>query len=472
MTLVLVDPRFLGEDDEHDRKRNGEIWLPRLGHAPTFEEPLHIEPQQETHMIGRIQALNFRCLRYVDLGLDRFHVLIGPNASGKSTLFDAIAFLGDLVRDGLEGAVGKRTANFQDLVWDRPDGGIGFELAIEVDIPQELRARLPPEKNFTVFRYEIAIRDDGEGSRISSERALLMPPSRNPGPSSQRSLFPDPPSPPETILLGRGRAGMRSVVSKSDQGTDSYYVETATEAGRGWVTTIAFGPRRSTLGNLPESPDKFPVATFLKRMLETGVRRVFLDSEAMRRPSPPEYGANGFADDGSNLPWVVKRLRERYDNEYGEWLRHVQTVLTDLMDIRVVVRPEDRHAYLTLQYDTGVEVPSWTASDGTMRLLALTLLAYLPENGEIYLLEEPENGIHPLALEGILDSLWSAYDAQVLTTTHSPALLGLVEPSEVLCFDKNADGATDIVPGNEHPILESWQGSLDKNVLFAKGIIG
>lgn len=28
-------------------------------------------------MIRRIQALNYRCLRYVDLSLDRFHVLIG-----------------------------------------------------------------------------------------------------------------------------------------------------------------------------------------------------------------------------------------------------------------------------------------------------------------------------------------------------------------------------------------------------------
>ena len=199
---------------------------------------------------------------------------------------------------------------------------------------------------------------------------------------------------------------------------------------------------------------------------------MFLDSEVMRRPSPPEYVSNGFADDGSNLPWVVKRLRERHADEYLEWLGHVQTVLTDLKDINVVVRPEDRNAYLTLRYDTGVEVPSWTASDGTVRFLALTLLPYLPDNRGIYLLEEPENGIHPLALEGILDSLWSAYDAQVLTTTHSPAFLGLVEPSNVLCFDKDADGATDIVPGNEHPILESWQGALDKSVLFAKGIIG
>ena len=422
-------------------------------------------------MIRRIQALNYRCLRYVDLSLDRFHVLIGPNASGKSTLFDSIAFLGDLVRDGLEYAVGKRTANFQDLVWGRPENDMGFQLAVDLEVPKELQERLPAGKNFRVFRYEVEIREDERGMRIADERGLLMPVRKRQS-NPQKTLFPDPPVPPPTILVGGGKPGRRTVLSKSTAGTDSFHDETATKPGKGWVTNIAFGPRRSTLGNLPESPTKFPMATFVKRKLENGVKPVFLDSGAMRRASPPEYGTNGFADDGSNLPWVIKRLQEQHKNDFREWLSHVQTVLSDLQDIRVIDRPEDRHAYLSLRYDTGVDVPSWMASDGTMRLLAITLLAYLPDNREIYLLEEPENGVHPLAVEGIRHSLSSAYDAQVLASTHSPALLALVEPNEVLCFEKNRDGATDIVRGNEHPVLADWQGSINMNVLFAKGVVG
>ena len=434
---------------------------PHRNHAPKREGP-HDPSNPGTQL---------RCLRYVDVSLDRFHVLIGPNASGKSTLFDAIAFLGDLVRDGLERAVGNRTSNFQDLVWGRPERDMGFELAIELEVPAALRANLPPKKGFRVFRYEVAIKEDREGVRIESERGLLMP-SREQPPVSQRTLFPHPPTPPETILIGGGRPGRRTVLSKSAAGTDSFHDETATKPGKGWVTNIAFGPRRSTLGNLPESPTKFPMATFVKRKLETGVKPVFLDSIAMRRASPPEYGTNGFADDGSNLPWVIKRLQQQHTADYSEWLDHVQTVLPDLRDIRVIDRPEDRHAYLLLRYDTGVDVPSWMASDGTMRLLALTLLAYLPGNREIYLLEEPENGVHPLALEGIRDSLVSAYEAQILVTTHSTALLGLVDPWEVLCFEKNADGATDIVRGSEHPVLADWQGTVNMNVLFARGVVG
>ncbi len=67
-------------------------------------------------MIRRIEALKYRCLRYVNQELDDFQVLVGPNASGKTTFLDIIAFLGDLVTGGLEQAIGDRTRNFQDLV--------------------------------------------------------------------------------------------------------------------------------------------------------------------------------------------------------------------------------------------------------------------------------------------------------------------------------------------------------------------
>ncbi len=41
-------------------------------------------------MITRIEALNFRCLRYVSQRLGRFHVLVGPNASGKEGATDIV----------------------------------------------------------------------------------------------------------------------------------------------------------------------------------------------------------------------------------------------------------------------------------------------------------------------------------------------------------------------------------------------
>ena len=60
-------------------------------------------------MIRLIEALNYRCLRYIRQPLDSFNVLVGPNASGKTTFLDVVAFLGRMVSDGLEEAIDERT---------------------------------------------------------------------------------------------------------------------------------------------------------------------------------------------------------------------------------------------------------------------------------------------------------------------------------------------------------------------------
>ena len=422
-------------------------------------------------MIRRIQALNYRCLRHVDVTLDRFHLLVGPNASGKSTLFDVIAFLGDLVSAGLEGAVAKRTSNFQDLVWGRPKDGLGFELAVEFDIPAQLQEQLPQERDYRVFRYEVAVRESDGDIRIDSERGLLFPTQKSETPV-QHEMFPNPSSPPDSILVGGNRRGFRTILSKSSQAQDNFIVETTPRPGKGWATSIAFGRRRSALGNLPESSTKFPVSTYVKRVLGSSIKSFFLDSLSMRGASAPARRQNGIAQDGSNLPWMIKKLEEEHPESYREWLLHVQTTLSELDYVGVVEREDDRHAYLRLRYKTGVEVPSWTASDGTLRLLALTLPAYLPGAGEIYLLEEPENGIHPLAVDCVFQSLSSVYESQVLVATHSPVVLRMAALEDALCFAKDSQGATDIVRGDVHPRLRDWQGSPNMDVLFASGVIG
>ncbi len=124
-----------------------------------------------------------------------------------------------------------------------------------------------------------------------------------------------------------------------------------------------------------------------------------------------------------------------------------------------------------LKYSTGVQVPSWMVSDGTLRFLATMLVAYLAEDTDILLLEEPENGIHPLALEAIYDALSSAFGSQVLVTTHAPTFLSMAAPEDVLCFARTDDDATDIVRGDGHPMLANWQESADTDVLFARMII-
>ena len=136
-----------------------------------------------------------------------------------------------------------------------------------------------------------------------------------------------------------------------------------------------------------------------------------------------------------------------------------------------VLRPEDKKRYSSLKYQNGVEVPHGSISDGTLRLLALTVLAYLPETSGIYLIEEPENGLHPMALETVYQSLTSFYEGQVLVTSHSPILLNLASPEQLLCFQKTAEGA-EVIRGDRHPALQDWKRDVSMSDLFAAGVLG
>ncbi len=418
-------------------------------------------------MITRIESLNYRCLRYIRQDLGPFHVLVGPNASGKTTFLDVVAFLGTLVTDGPEAAVEERTENFEDLVWGRR--GDRLELAIEAAIPEDRRPALD-EKLYNTVRYEVRIGQQASHEiAILDERVVLLSSLRYTNGRASKELFPEPQSPPASLRTLKSRQDAKIVILKGKDGIDHFYSEWASVPSK--LPAFRFGPRKSALGNLPSDETAYPVAIWLKELLIGGIQQLTLSSQVLRRASPP-LRARGFRADGSNLPWLIDSLRRRSRRRFHEWIRHLQTTLPDLEDIRTVERPDDKHRYLMIGYRGGLDVPSWVASDGTLRLLALTLPAYLGDFSGIYLIEEPENGIHPRAVETMFQSLSSVYDAQILMATHSPVILSLADPSTVLCFAKTEDEATDIVLGSEHPALRDWHGESNLGVLFAAGVLG
>jgi len=276
---------------------------------------------------------------------------------------------------------------------------------------------------------------------------------------------------PDTIITSKGLVGTKVVINKVAGGNDNFYSEVYKESGKGWAPSFKLGPRKSALGNLPEDESKFPVSSWLKKLLIEGVQPFVLNSLLIRRASPPGQ-MRGFKPDGSNLPWVIDGLLKMHPDNFKSWIEHLKTALADLESIRTVERLDDKHRYLVLCYRGGLEVPSWMASDGTLRLLALTIPAYLPEFTGVYLIEEPENGIHPRAVETMFQSLSSVYDAQILLASHSPVILSMVEPDKVLCFAKTEEGATDIVSGNNHPALQDWRGETNLGTLFVGGVLG
>jgi len=417
-------------------------------------------------MFTRVEARRFRSLKAVEQDIGGFRALVGPNGSGKTTFLDVVAFLGDLMRNrgDVRKTVFDRSFNYQKLLW--LEKGADFQLAVEAQIPDNVVASMAEDKQrFSHVRYQIQVGLDGSSEQVGLDHETLWLFEGGHKPAQPRFEFPRPLAMPESLLMTSSQK-RKAAITKKPGGNDNYY----TEGRKSYMPSFRLGRGKSALANVPADVDSFPVSTWFQRLLEEGVQTFALNGLAIRQPSPPGVGMK-FLPDGSNLPWVVESLWKSR-SAFKRWVEHVRTAIPDIADIETIEREEDRHRYLVLTYSNGARVPSWLVSDGTLRLLALTVPAYLPDLTGTFLIEEPENGIHPRAIETVLQSLSSMYSSQVLVATHSAIALNMIEPSDVLCFGKDESGATDIVSGDKHPALRDWKrGEPDLGVMFAAGIL-
>ena len=422
-------------------------------------------------MFRRVEAWHYKCLKRIDVRLGPVNILIGPNASGKSTLLDLFSFLRDALEGDVDEAVRRRTTSLRELVWNQTSEAQGFGIAVEVDIPQDLSAT----NSYDRLRYEVGVGlDDAEGTIVvRGENLWLMNSAQKhvPPPASlQLPFFPrdlDDSEPVVHPARSKTPPGHRVVVRKVSPGGNDYFRSEQT----GWNITFRLSPRRLALSGVPEDQNRFPIALWFRRFLRQDVQLLQLNSVLMRRPCPSD-APRTFQADGSNLPLMVAELRKKAPLRFQWWIGHLQTILEDLEDITVAERPEDLSRYLVVTYRNGLPVPAWMLSDGTLRLLALTLIAYLPRQDSLFLIEEPENGVHPRAVEAVFQPLSSVYEGQVFLATHSTLFMALAEPEHLLIFGKAPSGATDVIRGPDHPALQKWRKEVPLDTLFATGVLG
>ncbi len=179
--------------------------------------------------------------------------------------------------------------------------------------------------------------------------------------------------------------------------------------------------------------------------------------------------------DGSNLPAFLYYLRENHKAEYNLIARTVQQVAPFFDDFRLEplrLNPEDiklewRHKRSDEYFDAS------SLSDGTMRFIVLATLFLQPKDHlpRVILVDEPELGLHPSAIEMLAALVRQAsVTTQVILSTQSTLLLDHFEPEDVLVADR-VDGGTQL-RRLESPQLAKWLEDYSLGQLWEKNEIG
>lgn len=182
----------------------------------------------------------------------------------------------------------------------------------------------------------------------------------------------------------------------------------------------------------------------------------FAPVEFFRLPYDVKMTANGFVDsakvidmrlgaNGENVAAMVDFMLRRARNRFDAMEAEARELIPGLQSLHVAT-PEPQTRRLDLVMEDGWEMPADNASSGVRLLLFFLTLAHRPEPPKTILIEEPENGIHPMRLEAVMRMLIRLTESpagpQVIISTHSPYLLDCLdlEKHGVLVFSRDSEG--------------------------------
>ena len=353
-------------------------------------------------MITSLRLVNFKNFADETLRVGPFTVIVGANASGKSNIRDAFRFLHGIGRG----------YTLAEIIGGKYGVGGQREWAEIRGAPNEvvrLRKAYPHESSSFTVRLKLAL--------LEQTTSYLVKVGFN-SVSGFVVLREE--------LETESAAIYRTVTSAEYEGVidpkrDQYH----------WVWRANPPSAGLQIGGFsrfqPVLTQVFPDGLVGNVLSALGnMRFLDLSPERMREPSVP--GATILGDSGENLPSVLESICSEFQRKRTliSWLQELTPM--DVQDFEFLRDPSGR-VHLRIVEKNGRKVSADSASDGTLRFLAMISALLDPKPAGIYFFEDIDNGIHPnrlwLLLE-LIEKQTAKSNIQVITTTHSPALLSWI----------------------------------------------
>jgi len=363
--------------------------------------------QEAVPAMEQIAITGYRAFASFKAALGTLTVIIGANASGKSSLFEFLRLLSQSSANPLPpeiepGLVGKRLFH--------AGGPERFAFDLVANFGEERR-----------LRYEAEVHGPVGAPRVQRERLSI------------RALAAQSQSQQVNLLdFQNGRGKVLRIPGDFAEAS--------------WtVASNEFALRRALDPTLL-------IASHFQRYVSSWRFYSGFDvsvSAALRRPVPSEPSPV-LSDTGANLSAVLFALMTEHLEIWRELETHLRSAVPGFQSMSVKPRGGPG-TVIGIWREEGVkeELTLADLSDGTLRLLCWAALCLSPNLPPLVCIDEPELGLHPRVLP-VLAGLLRAASArtQLIVTTHSPYFLSQFSLDEIAVMRKEQGRAVFVRPGS------------------------
>ncbi len=423
-------------------------------------------------MIGKITIRDFKSYSEAELKLAPLTVLVGANASGKSNALEAIRFLNWMAQghklSSLQYMVNENDQVVRGRVADLPrrgakEFGLGCTLSpFKVKGKIEINFFKKHDDLYDTLELSLRLRENEE-LHIESEMVYA------PGQEGYNILY-------RTIEPSKGantqisveynnfaRGGKKPQISCTDQMSIFLQLESAARFADGHTKA------------------KQSIPKVAKRFEDHLAGILFLDPVPQKMRDYSFLSEKKLQGDGSNLSAVLYHLWNSEEKNRNTLLEFIQSLPEqDITGMDFLEGPRGE-VMIQLKETFGGEEHYCDAgllSDGTLRVLALAAALISAEPGNMVIIEEVDNGVHPSRAGKLLQSINDiAKEKQltVLISSHNPALLDALPdeavPGVVFCYRNPQTGWSELARMADLPDYPELiaQGALGE--LLTKGLI-
>ena len=193
------------------------------------------------------------------------------------------------------------------------------------------------------------------------------------------------------------------------------------------------------------------------------------------RQSSAVDSAHYLQSEGNNLASFLYYLKDNFKDSYQRIVSYIQMVIPQFRDFYL----EPERGYVTLKWQDNSPndyvLSADQFSDGSLRFIALaTLLLQPPQTmPNLIIIDEPELGLHPYAIDQLTEMIKDAsLHAQIVIATQSPSLIDGFDIHDITVIERDEDKQCTCAHRLDAQALENWLKDYSTSELWDKNILG